>query len=100
MVRQRHWTGYYFRQALGFQFGRQAGFPYFLVVPNNPFLITSGFGRWAQTKVEWSANVGRVWFRGLPFCADAKDVVSVEQFQRWRAEHRRDACCYVGMPSA
>lgn len=38
VVRQRHWTAYYFVQALGFQFERKSGFPYFRMAPNNPFL--------------------------------------------------------------
>lgn len=43
------------------------------IVPNTPFIhsfwagIKSGY----QNKIEHSPNVGRVWFRGLDFCADA-----------------------------
>jgi ABC-type spermidine/putrescine transport system permease subunit II len=36
--RRRVWTDFYFRQALGFGFAGSEGFPYFTVVPNNPFL--------------------------------------------------------------
>lgn len=38
VVRQRHWTAFYFQQALGFEWQRTTGFPYFAVAPNNPFL--------------------------------------------------------------
>jgi iron(III) transport system permease protein len=38
VVRQRHWTGFYFAQAVGFQVESAAGFPYFRLVPNSPFL--------------------------------------------------------------
>src|SRR5438270_833028 len=38
VVRQRHWTAFYFQQALGFELQRRAGFPYFTIAPNNPFL--------------------------------------------------------------
>jgi iron(III) transport system permease protein len=38
VVRRRHWTDFYFRQALGFQVERQGRFPFFRLVPNNPFL--------------------------------------------------------------
>lgn len=38
VVRSRVWTDFYFRQALGFAFVRSEGFPYFTIVPNNPFL--------------------------------------------------------------
>jgi iron(III) transport system permease protein len=38
VVRERQWTTFYFRQALGFQLQRSAQFPYFEVVPNSPIL--------------------------------------------------------------
>lgn len=38
VVRQRHWTAFYFQQALGFELQRTAGFPHFTIAPNNPFL--------------------------------------------------------------
>lgn len=38
IARQRHWTSYYFRQALGFAFEGQSEFPYLTLIPNNPFL--------------------------------------------------------------
>jgi iron(III) transport system permease protein len=38
VVRQRHWTGFYFQQALGFQFERATTFPWVRLVPYNPFL--------------------------------------------------------------
>jgi iron(III) transport system permease protein len=38
VVTQRHWTGFYFRQALGFEFARTSSFPFFRVEPNAPFL--------------------------------------------------------------
>jgi iron(III) transport system permease protein len=38
VVRERHWTTFYFQQALGFQIQRRAYFPYFQIVPNAPAL--------------------------------------------------------------
>ena len=38
VVHQRRWTAFYFRQALGFDTECRESFPYFAVVPNNPFL--------------------------------------------------------------
>src|SRR5581483_6011844 len=38
VVRQRHWTAFYFQQALGFEVQRASGFPYVSIAPNNPFL--------------------------------------------------------------
>jgi iron(III) transport system permease protein len=38
VVRQRHWTTFYFRQALGFRIEAADRFPYFHVVANSPFL--------------------------------------------------------------
>jgi iron(III) transport system permease protein len=36
--RERRWTAFYFREALGFQIAGTSSFPFFRVVPNNPFL--------------------------------------------------------------
>jgi iron(III) transport system permease protein len=38
VVRQRHWTGFYFQEALGFTVESAAGFPFFRLVPNSPML--------------------------------------------------------------
>ena len=38
VVRQRHWTAFYFLQALGFELHRKTGFPFVSIAPNNPFL--------------------------------------------------------------
>ncbi|GIW81536.1 MAG: ABC transporter permease [Gemmatales bacterium] len=38
VVRHRLWTDFYFKQALGFQIQRVPGFPFFEVLPHNPFL--------------------------------------------------------------
>jgi iron(III) transport system permease protein len=38
VIRERHWTTFYFRQAIGFRFERADGFPYVRVVPYSPFL--------------------------------------------------------------
>jgi iron(III) transport system permease protein len=38
VIRRRHWTAFYFQQALGFHVERADGFPPFRVVPNAPFL--------------------------------------------------------------
>jgi iron(III) transport system permease protein len=38
VVRQTHWTLFYFRQALGFQVEAAAGFPFFSLRPNSPYL--------------------------------------------------------------
>lgn len=38
VVRQRHWTAFYFLQALGFELQRAPGFPYVTLTPHNPFL--------------------------------------------------------------
>jgi iron(III) transport system permease protein len=38
VVLERHWTGFYFQQAVGFQFEKRDYFPYFTVVPNSPAL--------------------------------------------------------------
>src|SRR5947209_4776081 len=38
VVRVRHWTGFYFQQALGFQIQSQESFPYFQLLPNSPAL--------------------------------------------------------------
>src|SRR5438132_11370268 len=38
VIRARHWTGFYFQQALGFQFDKREHFPYFQLVPNSPAL--------------------------------------------------------------
>jgi iron(III) transport system permease protein len=38
VVRQRHWTLFYFRQALGFSVERSPAFPYFTLAPSSPTL--------------------------------------------------------------
>src|SRR5207244_9178198 len=38
VVTHRHWTSFYFRQALGFEFVRTSSFPLFRLEPNAPFL--------------------------------------------------------------
>jgi iron(III) transport system permease protein len=38
VVTRRHWTAFYFQQALGFQVERADGFPWFAVRPNSPRL--------------------------------------------------------------
>lgn len=38
IVAQRHWTSFYFRQALGFGVEASSSFPYFSVVPHSPRL--------------------------------------------------------------
>ncbi|HEV3257167.1 MAG TPA: iron ABC transporter permease [Gemmataceae bacterium] len=38
VVHHRHWTGFYFREALGFRVEAAARLPYFRLVPNSPFL--------------------------------------------------------------
>jgi iron(III) transport system permease protein len=38
VVRERRWTDFYFREALGFQLEGSSGFPFFRIAPNNPFL--------------------------------------------------------------
>jgi iron(III) transport system permease protein len=38
VVRERHWTGFYFQQALGFQTERADSFPFVRIVPNSPTL--------------------------------------------------------------
>jgi iron(III) transport system permease protein len=40
VARERHWTSFYFREALGFQFASSDSFPYFALVPVAPTLIT------------------------------------------------------------
>lgn len=39
VVRERHWTGFYFQQALGFRIEQSAGFPYASLIPNSPTLM-------------------------------------------------------------
>lgn len=38
VVRQRHWTAFYFLQALGFELRRTSAFPFVSLTPHNPFL--------------------------------------------------------------
>ena len=38
VVRERHWTAFYFQQALGFRFERAESFPFFRLEPNSPSL--------------------------------------------------------------
>jgi iron(III) transport system permease protein len=38
VLRQRHWTAFYFQQALGFRFQRAESFPFFRLEPNSPAL--------------------------------------------------------------
>src|SRR5437879_7232875 len=38
VVQERHWTLFYFQQALGFKFAGREHFPYFSITPNSPAL--------------------------------------------------------------
>lgn len=38
VVHKRNWTGYYFRESLGFRIQGSSSFPFVSFVPNNPFL--------------------------------------------------------------